>query len=347
MKLPSPSMSMTGMSGFVAVAPSAAGKLKPIAPSPAKSNMHKNKKPLRKWKECRTSLTLDVLMLTPPPHCCVDMIHPIVINTNCNAERKSETQFQKTDLLMWATNRVSYIYITEQPRFYPALHLWRGCHCLLWAHKAFELCSQFKCFVSWGASNLGNVICHFCFCSSSSANQLEKSGTLFCPCLCGKKESNMQLLDHCTILHHTNNSDIAAPTTTCWLTSSAPKSDELPWLLADWLHQLLTVSVGWIEQHSVWWCLNKTHQWLSITTAKEKSAVLPQPLWLVWSRLQELYHRGIAICCRMSFGISTRSGPRRPDVVRKKVSWIIWGMLSTFITRWSCLVMDLSPAHGM
>jgi hypothetical protein len=27
-------------------------------------------------------------------------------------------------------------------------------------------------------------------------------------------------------------------------------------------------------------------------------------------------------------------------VVRKKASWIIWGMLSTFITRWSCLVMD-------
>ncbi len=109
---------------------------------------------------------------------------------------------------------------------------------------------------------------------------------------------------------------------------------------ADWLHQLQTVSVGWIEQHSVWWCLNKTHQWLSITTAKEKGAVLPRPLWLVWSLLQELYHRGIAICCWMSFGISTRSGPRWPDVVRKKASWIIWGMLSTFITRWSCLVMD-------
>jgi hypothetical protein len=27
-------------------------------------------------------------------------------------------------------------------------------------------------------------------------------------------------------------------------------------------------------------------------------------------------------------------------VVRKKASWIIWGMLSTFITRWSCLVTD-------
>ncbi len=127
------------MSGFVAVAPSAAGKLKPIAPSPAKSNTHKKKKPLRKWKECTTSLTLDVLMLTPPPHCCIDMIHPIVTNTNCNVERKSEAHFQKTDLLMWATNRVSYIYITEQPTFDAALHLWRGCHCLLWAHKAFEL----------------------------------------------------------------------------------------------------------------------------------------------------------------------------------------------------------------
>ncbi len=232
---------------------------------------------------------------------------------HCNVERKSETQFQKTDLLMWATNRVSYIYITEQPTFDAALHLWRGRHCLLWAHKAFELWAG-------GASNLGNVICHFCFCSSSSANQLEKSDTLFCPCLCGKKVSNMQLWDHCTILHHMNTSDIAAPMTTRWLTSSTPKSDELPWLLADWLHQLLTVSIGWIEQHSGWWCLNKTHQWLSITTAKEKGAVLPQPLRLVWSRLQELYHRGIAICCWMSFGISTRSGPRWPDVVRKKVS---------------------------
>jgi hypothetical protein len=67
------------------------------------------------------------------------MIHPIVTNTNCNVERKSEAHFQKTDLLMWATNRVSYIYITEQPTFDAALHLWRGCHCLLWAHKAFEL----------------------------------------------------------------------------------------------------------------------------------------------------------------------------------------------------------------
>lgn len=90
--------------------------------------------------------------------------------------------------------------------------------------------SQSIWIVSGGASNLGNVVCHFCFCSTSSANQLEKSGTLFCPYLCGKKESIMQLWDHCTILHHMNSSDIAAPMTTRWLTSSAPKSDELPWL---------------------------------------------------------------------------------------------------------------------
>jgi hypothetical protein len=268
-KLPSPSMSMTGMSGFVAVAPSAAGKLKPIAPSPP------------------------------------DVSH-----------------------------QQSFLYL-----YHWTAHIW-CCPTPVERMPLPPVSSQSIWIVSGGASNLGNVVCHFCFCSTSSANQLEKSGTLFCPYLCGKKESIMQLWDHCTILHHMNSSDIAAPMTTRWLTSSTPKSDELPWLLADWLHQLLTVSVGWIEQHSGWWCLNKTHQWLSITTAKEKGAVLPRPLWLVWSLLQELYHRGIAICCWMSFGISTRSGPRWPDVVRKKASWIIWGMLSTFITRWSCLVMD-------
>jgi hypothetical protein len=149
-------MSMTRI--FVAVVPSAAGKLKPIAPSPANSNTHKNKKPLRKRKECTTSLTLDVLMLTPPPQCCIDMIHPIVINTNCNVERKSETQFQKTDLLMWATNRVSYIYITEQPTFDAGLRLWRGRHCLLWAHKAFELWAGVH--QTWGMWSATSAFAH-------------------------------------------------------------------------------------------------------------------------------------------------------------------------------------------
>jgi hypothetical protein len=40
MKLPSPSMSITGRSGSVAAAPSAAGKPNPMAPSPVSSKPH-------------------------------------------------------------------------------------------------------------------------------------------------------------------------------------------------------------------------------------------------------------------------------------------------------------------